>query len=651
MVDTVTRTGAEGRRPVLPGWSPTDALRALAAAALLLRLGGIWLDWLPSTGTLVAGLVIAYGLTAVVRARGSGTSHDRWWQALATHWFGTSLGMLSVAGVLYRVFDIGFDLGHTPINIDEGRLASSVLHFLRTGAIDHTTVEHYPGVHFWLLAGVYLGTYLWALVSGIAETLESVPLETFVLAGRITSSVLGAGTIALTGFVGRALFNERSGLLAAGLVAIAPLAERVSTSLRNDETLVLLVLASVLSSVSLYRSEKSRWALIAGCLAGAATGVKYSGVFSLLPALAGSAVRPLTASSVRRLALTLVGFGTVLAATNHYLWADVPNFLRQLSDQIAITGEGHWAATDNPAWFYTRIIAESGTGWPLLILAAIWVALALAGGRSERWLLLAFPLAYLGFMSNTPSQLPRWVYPMVPFAAVAGSGALWSLVDWVAERWTVLWPHTAGLRPVAAGALVLAATTPLSWAATVEFSRRLTPPTYQVASKWIADQSSATDTVLVENGWLDLTAVDSRVRRVPSLLDVLGGGRYQVFSNDWIVVPEPDFYRVDVSRLFLAREVLADYGFGGNQGGDFRIYASPKPVLVQVPLQIQLGTEASVPYLGLEWSGDGDGGGLEIPEHGARFFLPPVGQDEFRILLRLTGTEPYRERRRANDVS
>ena len=221
--------------------------------------------------------------------------------------------------------------------------------------------------------------------------------------------------------MGRALFNERSGLLAAGIVAIAPLAERVSTELRNDETLVLLVLASVLSSVSLYRSEQSRWALIAGCLAGAATAVKYSGVFSLLPALVGIAVRPLTASSARRLALTLVGFGTVLAATNHYLWADVPNFMRQLSDQIAITGEGHWAATDNPAWVYTRTIAESGTGWPLLILATIWVVLALAGGRSGRWLLLAFPLAYLGFMSQSPSQLPRWIYPMVPFVAVAGS--------------------------------------------------------------------------------------------------------------------------------------------------------------------------------------------------------------------------------------
>ena len=100
----------------------------------------------------------------------------------------------------------------------------------------------------------------------------------------------------------------------------------------------------------------------------------------------------------------------------------------------------------------------------------------------------------------------------------------------------------------------------------MEFSRRLTPPTYQVASSWIADQSLATGTVLVENGWLDLTAVDSRVRRVPSLMEVLRGGRYQVFSNDWIVVPEPDFNRVDVSRLFLAREVLADFGFGAIRG-------------------------------------------------------------------------------------
>ena len=253
------------------------------------------MEWLPSTRTLVVGLVVAYGLTSVVRARGSSTPYDRWWQALAAHWFGTSLVVLSVAGVLYRVFDISFDLGHSPIGIDERQLANSVLRFLRTGTINHSTVEHYPGVHFWLLAGVYLGTYLWALMSGIADSLRSVPLETFVLAGRITSSVLAAGTIALTGFMGRALFNERSGLLAAGILAIAPLAERVSTELRNDETLVLLVLASVLSSVSLYRSEQSRWALVAGCLAGAATAVKYSGVFSLLPALVGIAVRPLTA--------------------------------------------------------------------------------------------------------------------------------------------------------------------------------------------------------------------------------------------------------------------------------------------------------------------------------------------------------------------
>ena len=46
-----------------------------------------------------------------------------------------------------------------------------------------------------------------------------------------------------------------------------------------------------------------------------------------------------------------------------------------------------------------------------------------------------------------------------------------------------------------------------------------------------------------------------------------------------------------------------------------------------------------MPYLGLEWSGDGDAGGLEIPEHGASLFLPPVAQDAFRILLKLAGTD------------
>ena len=339
-------------------------LRALPASGLLLRLGGVGLERLPSVPALALTLVLAHGLALLVADPGPSVSRRllRWGNAISTHRFAIGLACLVAVGVLYRVFDIGADIGSRPTGIDERRLANSVRFFLRTGRINHETVEHYPGIHFWILTGVYLMTYLRALMSGVAETFRDVPLDTFVVVGRLTSSMLAAGTIVMTGVLGRVLHDERTGLLAAGVIAISPLAERVSTALRNDETMVMLVLAAATVSMVHYRSTHARWSFVAGGLAGAAAAVKYSGVFALGPALLAVVLRPPGGSRVRDLALAIAGFGVVLAVTNHYLWADVPNLVRQLSDQIGHLGPGHWGATDNPAWAYTSTIAESGTG-------------------------------------------------------------------------------------------------------------------------------------------------------------------------------------------------------------------------------------------------------------------------------------------------
>ena len=84
---------------------------------------------------------------------------------------------LAVLGVSLRLTGIGVDLGHIPPNIDENRLTRSVLFFLRTGEIDHSTVEHYPGVLFWLLTRGFLATYLAGIVSGTATRLGDMPVE------------------------------------------------------------------------------------------------------------------------------------------------------------------------------------------------------------------------------------------------------------------------------------------------------------------------------------------------------------------------------------------------------------------------------------------------------------------------------------------
>ena len=98
-------------------------------------------------------------------------------------------------------------------------------------------------------------------------------------------------------------------------------------------------------------------------------------------------------------------------------------------------------------------------------------------------------------------------------------------------------------------------------------------------------------------------------------------------------MPETRFDRFNVRRLTLVQEVLVERGFGGNQGYDFRIYRSPKPVTVQAPMEVQLGTDSALPFLGPGWSREAQDDGLPFPLMGASMFLPPVGQDPFRIWL------------------
>ena len=438
---------------------------ALVATCLLVGLAGSGPAWLPSTSVLVA-ILLALNVGCSVLARNDGgVLSDRLWQWLGFarfHWFSVALLCLAAVGTALRFAGIGADLGHIPIGIDENRLARSVLSFFRTGEIDHRTVEHYPGIFFWILSGSYLGTYLWELMSGTAERVGQIPTEHFVLVGRMTSALVDVCTIAVTGLLGKRLAGPRVGIVAALVVTASPLSVQISAQMRNDSTLVLLATSAILATVWTAGSEQRSPAFFAGLLAGLAAAVKYSGVFVLVPVLVSALVVGRSADRVHRFGLSILGFVVALAVTNHFLWADLPNFLRQLGDQIAITSEGHWAARDNPAWFYIEVLTRRGTGWVLLLLAGALAVWGLAGRKPAAWLLIAFPLCYLWFMPQRPSQLPRWVYPLVPSVAIAGSWMLTILVDQVKRRTNGGGRPRFASGPVAVVIVLLAVAQPLA---------------------------------------------------------------------------------------------------------------------------------------------------------------------------------------------
>lgn len=547
---------------------------AAAATLFVVRLGGAGQSWLPSTGSLALLLAVLH-IAAVLRK----SPHARDWRgSVERHRFAISLAAIVILAFIVRVPGFASDLGHVPLDVDEDRLAGNIKHYFTTGELPHRTVEHYPGAVFWLMAGASFIRYFLRLGSGAVLAPDTVPIELFAHAARAANIAVAAATVWLTGLLGRRVSGNAAGLLAAALIAIAPLSVDVTTLVRNDAGMVLTVVATVLAALVLHSTQRLAWAATAGALAGIATAIKYSSVFVLVPVLIAALSGADSGGRIRRALVAFAAFVLAVAISNHFVWSDFPNFLRQLSDQIAITGRAHYAATDNPAAFHVAVLSRFGVGWPLLLLAAGFIVHGLTTRRSVMWILIGFPVLYLWLMTTRPSQFPRWVYPLLPFVCVAGAAAFVAVVRWVA-RVTPAFPPRARLAGRAALALIIVgALWPPLWEGAVSFSRRVTTPTHTQVERWIEEKVAPGTIVLLGNGWLALPRTLFDVRRVEDLTVPLDGGVETLAATgaDLVVVPEPWFGHPTLKRLGFLQRFHASRRFGGRQGYDYEIYVIPK---------------------------------------------------------------------------
>ncbi len=544
----------------------------IAAVALLLRLFGVGLTRLPEPGRLLL-IIVGFHL-AVVTARG--TTRAGWSRAARAHAFGAALGAIVLLALAVRIPGYATDLGHVPLDIDEHRLASNVKRYFATGELRHDTVEHYPGLVFWLFAAASFVSYLRGLIGGLTWAAEMLPVETYVQAARMANILVAGATVAVTGAIGRRVGGPAAGLLAAGLVAVVPLSIDTTVLVRNDPGVVLAIVATVLAALKAHAGDGRSWIAIAGALAGSAAAVKYAAVFALVPVLISAAATGTPGIRVRRALVALAAFAAAVMVTNHFVWWDLPNFLRQLSAQVAITGRSHWAATDNPGAFYLLILDRFGPGWWMLLLAGGFTVYGLATRRARLWIVLVFPILYVLFMIQRPSQFPRWVYPVVPFAAVAGSSALVAIVR-AAVRLTAARPKTVArtAQALAAALVLLVLWQPVRGGA-ISFSRRVTPATHTLTEQWLKAHGTAGEVVILGEGWLNLDGSTLVTRRIRDLRAALDEGVASFSGADWLVVPETCFFHPTLKQMGLVHRVQAGQWFAGNQGYDYEVYAIPR---------------------------------------------------------------------------
>jgi 4-amino-4-deoxy-L-arabinose transferase-like glycosyltransferase len=130
-----------------------------------------------------------------------------------------------------------------------------------------------------------------------------------VLAARLLSVLLGALTVVLIGYLGRALWDERVGLVAAGLTAISlPLVALNETLLSESLFLPLELLLAGCLLMCMRDPRRIRWVLLSALLCGVAALTRVVADLWLLPlivVIASSSPRP---QALRRVAAAIAVF-------------------------------------------------------------------------------------------------------------------------------------------------------------------------------------------------------------------------------------------------------------------------------------------------------------------------------------------------------
>jgi len=389
---------------------------------------------------------------------------------------------------------------------------------------------------------------LYLLISAKVLLHEVDPL----LVGRGLSAVSDLATIVLTLLLGREVFGEKVGVLAASMLSVTVLHVQQAHFYTSDCLLTCFVTCGLLFSARVTQRGRTVDAILAGVAVGLAIGTKASALLMLLPLWVGCSVRrddPRLTWKCRLYSglFILVAFG----ASNPFALWRLPTFLDNLRLQGAIMRGrldvpytrqyyGTWPfaypAVQQLRWgmgLVEGLVCLSG------FLSAVWCVVHRPVTRAEL-LVTAWGLPYIGAVGALYAKFPRYLLPVTPCLILWGARFLLSLqhrfsaVVRLATGLVILCPCARSV------ALVTMYTEPHPWVN---------------VSAWIRNEIPAGSTIVIE-AWdhpLPVYGADNYdVVQLP-VFDEDSGGKATVFGDmlrraDYVVIASRRGY-VSLTRM------------------------------------------------------------------------------------------------------
>lgn len=248
---------------------------------------------------------------------------------------------------------------------------------------------------------------------------------------RILAVLVSCLTLYLVWLLGVRWFGEAAGLLAAFMVAVAPLAIQQAHFYTVDGLFTLLVLAAVYSSLAALEKDDPRWFILAGVMTGLSGAVRLIGLAVGLLLLAGIVVRDRQPKAVLSPRLWIAGLAAVLGllVLQPFLLTDWGLIFRESSpsdmgySMKVARGEllkpwSLWDVHTVPYLYHWSHLFPLGAGWPLTILFVLGLSCGIWKPGLNKGLILLWIGIYFAVVGGLHTKPIRYLLPLLPFLAL-----------------------------------------------------------------------------------------------------------------------------------------------------------------------------------------------------------------------------------------
>ncbi|MCE5322759.1 glycosyltransferase family 39 protein [bacterium] len=282
----------------------------------------------------------------------------------------------------------------------------------------------------------YPSLYIYLCTIAIAIAFRyglSGSLDAPYLAARTVTVIIAICAVVATYWAGREFFGKAQGLIAALILAVAPLHVQHSHFATVDVPSTLFIALALGYAALVYRRGDWRDYLWAGVMTGLAAGTRYNAVLVILSVITAHFLRAkLNRSSILSGRLW-ASIGCMIAAfvvSTPGCILHTNEFIHGLTYEMKHVSSGHglvFAATGNGFIYTFTSSLVSGLG-PLLALIFLFAVIAALVKRDRQTLIiLAFVIPYYVLISLSQVRFARYTLPLYPAIAI--------LCAWVMCRW------------------------------------------------------------------------------------------------------------------------------------------------------------------------------------------------------------------------